>query len=420
MSAHLHAVPDPEPEAAPAAGEWPVPVPAALPTAPDPEPEPDDEPDEEGTEETRDEEDAELPDDAADEEEGEPTRRRALTFPDLRPYADPRPLAELGPLAVQVGKTAGPPALRVLGRAGRGLLGVVVVQGRGLVVLVRITAVWLSGEGKGPSVGGRLLLAAGAVYGVGETWATQPGAPWLITGGLLVLVAMAASGRIKAPAKKGAKKPAAKAPAKQAPAAPEQTPAPAAEEGTPAAARAGVLARLAGRRKTAPAEPVEQPPVEAPEEADEQPPQEAPEGPVEDPLTALIREQIGAENGVHLEVLRPAMREVLPGLAEATDKQLREVLVSAGWDPSRKFRARGAAGRAGVHRDQLPPLRSPSTPTGPLSSPALRPSPALSPAKISRAESGGEWTEEEKQRGFRSVPDPKGGPAASKIQVYRG
>jgi hypothetical protein len=416
MSAHLHAVPDPEPQGAPAAGEWPVPFPAALPAAPDPEPEPDDEPDEEGTEETGGEETPELPDSETDDEEGEePARRRAFTFPDLRPYADPRPLAELGPLAVQVGKTAGPPALRVLSRAGRGLVGVVVVQGRGLVVLVRIATVWLSGEGKGPSVGGRLLLAAGAVYGVGETWATQPGAPWLITGGLLVLVVMAASGRIKAPAKKGAKKPAPKAPA-----ATEQPPASAAEKDTPAAARAGVLARLAGRRKPAPAEPPELPPAEGPEEADEQAPREVPEGPVEDPLTALIREQIGAENGVHLRDLRPAMREALPGLAEATDQQLREVLVSAGWDPTRTFRARGAAGRAGVHRDQLPPLPSPGSTQGPLSGRSPQGGERPRPADSSEAESGGEWTEEQKRRGLRSVPDPEGGPAASKIQVYRG
>jgi hypothetical protein len=419
MSAHLHAVPDPEPEGAPAAGQWPVPFPAALPAAPDPGPVTDDEPDQEGTEETRDEEDARLPDsETDDEEEGEePARRRAFTFPDLRPYADPRPLAELGPLAVQVGKTAGPPALRVLRRAARGVVGVVVVQGRGLVVLVRITAVWLSGQGKGPSVGGRLLLAAGAVYGVGETWATQPAAPMLITGGLLVLVVMAASGRIKPPAKKGAKKPAA---TKQAPAVPEQPPAPAAEEATPAAPRAGVLARLVGRRKTAPAEPPEQPPAEAPEEADEQAPQEDPEGPVEDPLTALIREQIGAENGVHLRDLRPAMREALPGLAEATDQQLREVLVSAGWDPTRTFRARGAAGRAGVHRDQLPPLPSPGSTQGPLSARSPVGGERPRPVDSSEAESGGEWTEEQKRRGLRSVPDPEGGPAASKIQVYRG
>jgi hypothetical protein len=418
MSAHLHAVPDPELEAAPAAGEWPAPVPVPFPAAPDPEP--DDGPDEEGTEWTGDAEDAESPDD----EEAEPVRRRALAFPDLRPYADPRPLAELGPLAVQVSKTAGPPALRVLRRAAGGLVGVVVVQGRGLLVLVRLTGGWLSGQGPGPSAGGRLLVGAAVAYGVGETWVTQPGAPWLITGALLVLVVLAANGRIKAPAKKGAKKSAAKAPTKPAPAAPEQAPAPAAEEGRPpAAARAGVLARLASRRKTAPAEPVEQPPAEGPERADEQPPQEAPEGPVEDPLTALIREQIGAENGVHLRDLRPAMRKALPGLAQATDRELRDTLTAAGWDPTRTFRARGAAGRAGVHRDQLQPLPSPDTPTGPLSGAEStggeRPRPANSSPLSAPSPGGEEWSEEDKRRGFRSVPDPARGPAASKIQVYR-
>ncbi|MFF4146961.1 GIY-YIG nuclease family protein [Streptomyces sp. NPDC001698] len=79
----------------------------------------------------------------------------------------------------------------------------------------------------------------------------------------------------------------------------------------------------------------------------------APAGSDETPLTALIRELVGDDNGFHLQDLRPAMRKHLPGMANATDEELRQVVIDAGFNPSRKFRARGIAGRIGVHRDDI-------------------------------------------------------------------
>ncbi|WP_208766429.1 hypothetical protein, partial [Streptomyces chryseus] len=159
------------------------------------------------------------------------------------------------------------------------------------------------------------------------------------------------------------------------------------------------------------------------EEADEEPPA----APLEDSLTTLLRDAIGAENGVHLGDLRPLMRKHLPGLSQATDKELREHLVQAGYDPSRTFRARGVAGRAGVHRTQLPPLPSPGDAlegAGDHSPPTLHPS---RPANLSGGgeswRAGGEhgrWTLEEIARGFRSVPDPARGPSASRIERWEG
>jgi hypothetical protein len=322
-AAHLHAVPEPDPDEEPGPGEQ-----ATTPPAP-----------------------------VDDERPG----RGIATMPDLRPYLDLRQLTDLAPHMA----TAGRALARGTGRLLR-------VLGRGLRVLLALAGAWLSGRiGRGSALA-RIGIALAVVYGAGRTAASHPAGPWIAAGGLLAAVLLAGLGRLPG---LDSPKPA-----------PKKTPA------APAEQRGGLVARFAGRRKAAPAA-------------------DLPAAPSEPPLTALIRELIGDDNGVHLATLRPAMRDRLPGLAGASDKHLSDLLRRAGYDPTRKFRAGGVPGCAGVHRSQLPPL-SPEMPPGhsPLHSPPLRP--ANSPEAESSGEGTGEWSE----RGIRYVRDPELGPEAWRIE----
>ena len=83
----------------------------------------------------------------------------------------------------------------------------------------------------------------------------------------------------------------------------------------------------------------------------------------------LIRAEIGADSGVHLRDLYPAMRAGVPALSQAPDEALREVLTAHHIRVRRSIRARGVAGRSGVHRSDLPPLLSPKGVSNPLSTP---------------------------------------------------
>ncbi|WP_168714080.1 hypothetical protein [Streptomyces sp. A1136] len=440
--AHLHAVPDPEfcPDEVPDPGEWPVPVAgvvAPLTAAADDDQDDDqlenppaDEDDEQGLADDEDQEDDD--EDQEDDEEDQEDDEEAGEYPgllrSLLPYCDPRPLAELGPLAVEVGRVGGPPLLRALGRlfhaigrffaeTGRMLCW----YGRGILVLLIILTGWLSGSiGKRGSVGARLAGAGFALYAVAKTCTQFPAAPWITLAVALAAVVMASMGHITVPVSKPAKKAGAKkgeggkkTTAKSKAALTEKEMEEAAEvtkEDAPAEPRRGLLGFLAGRSENAPAEPSPEGPEEGDDEADGDAPEddeeEVPEPPEEDPLTTLLRAAIGDENGVHLGVLRPLMRKALPALSRATDKELRQHLISAGYDPSRTFRARGVAGRAGVHRSELPPLPSPgSTPgalSGPLSSPGERPRPAKISASGEQRRAAGEGSE----RGYTWVEDP--------------
>ncbi|MGA5497755.1 hypothetical protein ACPCSP_25665 [Streptomyces cinereoruber] len=427
-AAHLHAVPDPDPETdqAPGPGEGL----ALAPTVVAPRPPLDDElPDD-------DQDDAD--EDLADEDDADDIEKRPGLLRELQPYYDPRPLAELGPLAVEVGKAAGPPLLRGIARLLRGLVRAAVWYGRGIGVLLAALTGWLGKSGEARArLGGAVAVLYGLVHLSGEYPYVWP----LAAAALALAVLLAAAGLIKVPkakpekkdakktsdAKKGAPESETEAPSEKGSGKPEEEPS--------EAPRKGLFARLLKEQKEteeAPEEDDEKTPEEAPEGGSENAPEEAPETagketperPVEDPLTALIRKEIGTENGVHLRDLRPAMRRALPGLAEAGDKELRALLVKAGWDPTRTFRARGVAGRAGVHRNQLPPRHSPES--GPAPSPRLSPAPGEGPRPVNSPvlsaplQGGGEWSEEEKARGFRSAPDPENGPSASRIEHYGG
>ncbi|WP_326694745.1 hypothetical protein [Streptomyces sp. NBC_01766] len=443
-AAHLHTVPAPQPDHDTAEpGEWAAPVRAPLSI-----------PQQLKNPPTGGELEADA--DGQDEEEAEPTPR-TLAMPNLRPYYDVRPLVALGPLVVEVGKASGPPLLRFLVKVFRALgkasgppllrfLGRVVhVLGkatheigqmlrfyiRGLLVLLTILTGWLSGNiGKRGSISARFAGAGFAMYCVFRLWVQHPAALWLLTAALIVTLTHAASGRIQVPRSKTAKKGEKETKAEDETKGEKETKGEAPEKATKqsndvstdakkeeasAEPRKGLLGLLGGRRRPSAADP-----VGAPQGSPGTTGKEVTAVPQEDPLTALIREAIGTDNGVHLSALRPLMRDRLPGLSQATNQQLRKTLTDAGWDPSRKFRSRGVPGCAGVHRESLPPLPSPKggkkLVSGQLSAPGDRSRPANSP----RAESGEEWSEEDVKRGHRFIPDRERGPAAWKIEHHGG
>ncbi|MFE2424983.1 hypothetical protein [Streptomyces hokutonensis] len=345
------------------------------------------------------------------EPEPEPGERRekipALVIPDLRPYADPKAAFSLARRGVAAGRK---PAAWLGVRALAGIATLVRSCWKGNRILAGLLTGWLTGAyGEKFSIpvrlGGVVALFLALVHTV-----QQFGAFALVVVVQLWFLAAAITGLGFFDRKLGKAK-------KEQPEPTEKTP----EASAPTGRRKGLAQWL--RR------PSEQAPADTPIEAVDQTPAEAPvEASAEPPLTALIRELIGDDNGVHLGVLRPAMRVRLPGLAEADDMQLRKVLVQAGFDPSRTFRARGIAGRAGVHRSQLPPLPSPEGPQKdspghsppPESGPDLRKSPRVKSVPKSdrrpprRLPEG--WTEEDDARGYRVKNDPDRGPAAWVIE----
>lgn len=280
-----------------------------------------------------------------------PRRLSVMSIPDLRPYYDVRQLAQLGP------EFAG--LARLIWRGAR-------FVGRGLRALGGALAEWMSGRrGGGGSIAARLGIAALGTYAVIRLPLSDPSLGWVMAGALFLAAALTAAGRI--PGIKTTGRPGKKSRKTNAP-------------------------RVPAPRGAAPDEDALEEPEAAPAEA---------------PLTVLLRDLIGDDNGVHLRDLRPVMRDRLPGLAEATDEELRQTLITAGYDPSRKFRSGGAAGRAGVHRDQLPPLPSPEARPSPALRPEDQPRPADSPPP--------ESSRRPAESGPRIVRDPENGPNAWKV-----
>lgn len=128
------------------------------------------------------------------------------------------------------------------------------------------------------------------------------------------------------------------------------------------------------------------------------------EGDVEPPVVALIRSEIGADSGVHLCDLYPAMRVSLPGCSQAPDEVLRNVLTAHHIPVRRSIRARGVAGRSGVHRSDLPPLPSPEGAPEALSTP-------LSTREDAGQNGSGERRGEQRRGTGRAPGSPKGGAA---------
>ncbi|MEU1180591.1 hypothetical protein ABZ464_23615 [Streptomyces sp. NPDC005820] len=330
-----------------------------------------------------------------DEPREEPERIPAFVIPDLRPYADPKAVVDLARRSARAGRK---PAVSLGRRLLTGLakFGLMILAGSR--ILGRLFAGWLTGAyGKGGSVLARFGGVAVLLYLLARTVGMWPAQTVIAVIWLWCLASISATrGAFDQLLKKAAKS---------------------------KGAKKGGQKPKKGAKKKAQVKLSKDPAAVPAEGLDE----DAGEAVTEPPLMALVRELIGADNGVHLSTLRPSMRERLPGLAEATDQELREVLVAAGWDPSRTFRAGGVAGRAGIHRDQLPPFpfpgdgpgsRSPET-SGAESGPDLLKSPGPessgeAPESVRRAPDG--WTEEDLARGYRWVNDPDRGPAAWVIE----
>ncbi|MDQ0762045.1 hypothetical protein [Streptomyces canus] len=331
-----------------------------------------------------------------------PEKIPALVISDLRPYADPKAAVSLARRGLAASRK---PATRLGHHALAGVAAVAGCFWRGTRILARLLIGWLRGTyGEKFSIparcGGVVLVLLATVHTV-----QRYGTPVVLAVVWLWFQAAVMTGRglfDRKLSKAKAEQP------KAAPKAPEKAPEKG-QEKAPTSRRKGPARWL--RR------PAEQTPAEAVEQA---PDEDRSEALAEPALTALIRELIGDDNGVHLGVLRPAMRERIPGLAEADDKQLRKVLVEAGFDPSRTFRARGVAGRSGVHRRDLPPLPSPGgaqeDPPGhsPLaeSGADLRKSPKVESGRRALRKLPEGWTEEDDARGYRWKNDPGRGPSA--------
>lgn len=429
-SAHLRVVPDPEPEPddetwTPSWWPGPVLVPSPVPL---------DEEETDGHLESPpvDEDDEDLVDDEEPGEEDTEEEEPRGWLPDLRPYCDPRPLAELGPLAVEAGKKGGPPLLRGIGRLLRELGQMLAWYGRGIGVLLVLLAGWLSGKfGKRGSIGARFAGVGFAVYAVVKLSHEHQHAWIFFVVALLATFAMAASGHIEVPESKPAKKEEKggkkggetkkETPAKDAKDGPEEI-AEVSKEDAPAAPRKGRLGRLLAAAKS----PAEQSPADQeegdekePEEVDEEAPEEAEEAPLSPSPEAVIRalhHLFAGGSGV----LHTALAQHL-GLADT--RAAKRVLDEAGI-PHRQGVRTPAGNGPGIHHQDFPPLPlAQGSPQGAR----VVPGQDANANTNNAANAPGEgldayrtrWTVEELARGFRSVPDPDRGPSASRIEYRR-
>ncbi|MFJ6014505.1 hypothetical protein [Streptomyces sp. NPDC092952] len=460
MGAHLYAVPDPEPDEAHGPGEWPVPIVVVAPRSPADDETPVDArqieeapADQEGHDPDDDQDD--VADGEEPENDGQEERRGLLA--ELQPYYDVRPLAELGPLAVEIGKTAGPPLLRGIAQALHGIARVLLTiaqmtawYGRGIGVLLVLIAGWLSGKyGKQGSLGARFLGGMFLIYAVVRLSQKYQNAWLVIAVALITTVALAASGHIEIPVSKPAKKaddkkgattsdekkggtgkePAAPKKKEEDPKNDSKKASTAPKEDEPQPSRKGRLVRRLGRR-TAPAEepPADQDeaddetPEEDPAEAEEEGPEEGPEEVEEEaPETPSSEDVIRALHHLYRGgsgVLHTALAQ---HLQLPHTRAVKEVLAEAGIACRPGVRTPAGNG-PGVHRDNIPPL--PPSQGDPQGVDVVAGQPAN--ANANNTNNGPEgglcvegtvWTSTELEQGYRWVQDPVK-PCAWKIERY--
>jgi hypothetical protein len=381
-SAHLHAVPDPDPDGQPGPWDWPVLVDHDVLVDQDVE---------------------ELVDGVDDTpDEDTPGRRRALTVPDLRPYVDVRPLAELGPLAVEAGRQAAPPLLRAIGWAVKKTGQAAVICCRGMGVLLVLLAGWLSGSiGKRGSIGARALGAGCAAYAVVRLSIQYPPLLAVFAAVLLLFAVLAAGGHLNP------------APAKKAPAGKKE---PAATEAAPAPARRGLRSRLADRIRGE-ATPSKQPSPDSPAQAPAEPVEEAAPDPSPEAVIRALHHLVQGGRGV----LHTTLAQHL-GLPDTGP--VKRVLDEAGI--RRRPGVRSVAGNGpGVHRQDFPPLSpAPSDPQGSGVVAGQEPTPTPTTPTGTSGEGLNalytDWAAEELAAGHRFIRDPERGPAAWKIEHYGG
>lgn len=360
-AARLHAVPDPDdvPEAVPAAvetppGEGPVVI-ELLDTLPAPAEEAGDELEDQAADEG---EPGEELEDADEDEEGDPGEeapRRALAFPDLRPYVttDRETVRELGSLAVDVKRSTAPRVRRGLAPVFRAVWKALRA---GTVIVLLVLRAWFSGEvaPKVPPLWRLILGPLVTVYVVCQTVALYPWSPLVLGAAWPILAVIAqrwAAGQVDRAAKAKAS---GKGSGKGGKGATEGAPK------TFAARLAAALARPAA--EPSPKEPAEasaeapeespaEPGEEAAEEPEETPVQEAPAPPSRDDLVRALHALVGTSSGTLDTALRDRLRY-------PSTRAVREALEAAGIPHRDGVRAVGGNG-PGVHRRDFPPLPPP-------------------------------------------------------------
>ncbi|GGZ23612.1 hypothetical protein GCM10010387_16010 [Streptomyces inusitatus] len=444
--AHLHAVPGPDEESG--SGTWPVPTPAVVPSL----------------DADADAPSAHAPSEAAEgaerEEAGEQARPRGFALPELRQYADPRPLAELGPLAVEVGKNASPHLLRGLRHLLRALSSLLTALWQmlclcatGLTMLIVLGIQWLTGQiGSKGSIGARFAGTGFAVYWVAQlsqrSWIT----PWIVGGVALTLAALVASGQIELPesksvkgAAKGEKGEKGKAPAKDKKDAPAKSKASAegkkeateeaSKEGAPAP-RGGLFARLRKRQEATgeeagkkddekvdsalleevEEESGEQPEAEPEEQLEEEPEEAAASLSRQDLIRALHHLYQGGSGVLHTTLRAhlslPDTRAVKGLLDEAGIPYRAGVRSPAGNGP-------------GIHHHDFPPLPpAQDPPQGDVVVAGQAANTNTNNTANAPAEGGDpaaeRWIAEDIAAGYRFIQDADRGPTAWKIQHYEG
>ncbi len=356
----------------------------------------------------------ELEDAAAEEPGEEAPPRRAMTVPDLRPYAVPDrdTVGELRDLAADVTRTTAP-------RIRRGLLPL-------LLALLLVLRAWFTGElaPKVPAlwrlVGVPLLVA----YLAARTAATYPWAPLLLVPALPLAAVIARRWASRQAPAKPAGKTDGKDGAEASEESPGKAPAGKARKGGKGPAGKGgkggrptLAARLAAVLAPPPAEPSPEAPAEAPAEpspeapavASAEPAEEAPAAPSRDDIVRALHALVGGSSGVLHTALRDRLRY-------PSTQAVREALDAAGIRRRDGVRAVGGNG-PGVHRRDIPPLPPPRE--GPPGSGCSRRSEAFT-NNNNTGEGSGEGlavdgNEGEREYPFDVVPDPSGRPNAWKV-----
>ncbi|MFE3378762.1 hypothetical protein [Streptomyces anulatus] len=409
------------------------------------------------------------------DQEAAPVPRGYITLPDLRPYVDPRPLAALGPLATEAARNARPPLVRALHWCLRGLrwalhvLGIVLREvgrmlawyGRGIGVILVLLVGWLSGKfGERGSIGARAGAVAAAVYVVVKLTGEHPITPWVIGGVALLATVMAATGHIEVPESKPAKKDAAKGDNKKkgavdksakAPAKGKAAPAESAPEETPKVSKEKPARSWKGRLRARHAAPTEthaatpavpprgtpaEAPAEPPAEPSEEPPGEVGGEAAAPPLLDVQEVAAEASPGPSREDLIRGLHHLYRGgsgvlhtalaqhLALPDTRALKRVLDGAGI-PYREGVRTPVGNGPGTHHEDIPPLPFPQgSPQGGgvaagQSANANANNTANAPGE-GLSTQGNEWTPAERKQGFRIVPNPEGGPAASRVERWNG
>lgn len=298
-------------------------------------------------------------------------RPRAIALPNLRPYADPRAAAGLAAAGLKASRR---PARSLARRAASALaaLGRSILAGSAR--LLSLILGWINGtHGPGGSVAARLGGVALAGAALAHTLADHPGPAGAgVAGAWIAAALLAHTGKI--------------GPRPQKPAKGKTDSAAEKKRRTP---RKG-LAALLGKKY---ADTHEDPGPKAPEETRP--------APSRDDLVQALHDLVGPGRGVLLTALRERLQ--LPDT-----KAVRTLLEQHSIPTRPGVRTVGGNG-PGVHRDDVPPLPLPpdTPPVGDVS----RGQRANNNQPTPEA-----WTAKELRQGFRILPDPEHGPAASRIE----